>query len=112
MRYKIVKLDRRHSYNNLFEYFVRFSDFITDEDLGPIDFNNVLQWFQSTWGWSAEIRNYVQIKRWFKFNGNIAHANCCSAHWSWSNGVDRELRIYVRGAEELNFFQLKFSIDQ
>jgi len=35
----------------------------------------------------------------------------CNPHWSWTNGYD-DLRIYVRGAAELNFFQLKWSRGQ
>ena len=123
MKYDIMKLDGRYTYRDLFEYCIKFSNRMA-VDQGPLQFNDALEWFRDTYGWSAEIRDYSKMQKWTQqgtvWMGNLRSPTVsiledlpshCNPHWSWTNGYD-DLRIYVRGAAELNFFQLKWSRGQ
>ena len=123
MKYDIMKLDGRYTYRNLFEYCIKFSNRMA-VDQGPLQFNTALEWFRDTYGWSAEIRDYSKMQKWTQqgtvWMGNLRSSTVsiledlpshCNPHWSWTNGYD-DLRIYVRGTAELNFFQLKWSREQ
>ena len=118
-----MKLDGRYTYRDLFEYCIKFSNRMA-VDQGPLQFNDALEWFRDTYGWSAEIRDYSKMQKWTQqgtvWMGNLRSPTVsiledlpshCNPHWSWTNGYD-DLRIYVRGAAELNFFQLKWSRGQ
>lgn len=121
MKYSVQKLDGRFTYRDLFEYCIKFSNRMA-VDRGPLQFNNALEWFRNTYGWSAEIRDYSKMQKWTqqatawlgsrqiqKASGVLedlpAH---CNPHWSWTNGYD-DLRIYVASDQELSMFVLKFS---
>ena len=121
MKYEIAKLDGRFTYRDLFEYYIKFSNSMT-RGHGPLHFNAVLEWFRDTYGWSAEIRQYNNMMSWTTASRNVMNQfpkatgilselpDCCNSHWSWTNGYD-DLRIYVRSDAELNFFQLRFSVE-
>jgi hypothetical protein len=129
MKYTIQRLDKRYSHADLFQYYIGFSARQIN-DRGPECFNEVLQWFTRTYGWSAEIKQYTDIKRYGTAFNNVAHAmqrkfnghplgfrkpqsipSCCNELWSWSNLYD-DLRVYVATDRELTFFQLAFPVDQ
>jgi hypothetical protein len=121
MKYEIAKLDGRYTYRDWFEYAIKFSNRMA-VDHGPLQFNDALQWFFETYGWSAEIRDYAKMQKWTRQatqwlgNRQIQKASGileetpahCNPHWSWTNGYD-DLRIYVASDRELAFFQLKHS---
>jgi hypothetical protein len=125
MRYEIIRLDGRYTYRDLFEYCIKFSNRMA-VDQGPKEFNDALKWFFDTYGWSAEIRDYSKMQKWTD-NSRLIVGQAwasrlaagimtelpghCNPHWSWTNGYD-DLRIYVKSAAELGFFQLKFPVDQ
>lgn len=120
MKYSVHRLDRRFSYHNWFEYYLGFPSSMTQSS-GPMHFNHALQWFVETYGWSAEIRQYADIHRWA--NVPVAFStkfsmprrelpDVCNPHWSWTNGVGEDLRIYVKSDRELAFFQLAHKVDQ
>jgi hypothetical protein len=91
---------------------------------GPLSFTRTHKWFVDTHGWSAEIRQWADIRSWY-MNGipmmavkggrirpdleNLPPE--CNMNWSWTNRMD-ELRIYVKGDAELAFFQLAHQVDQ
>ena len=114
MKYDILKLDGRFTYRNLFAYCIKFSNRMANSQ-GPQHFNDVMQWFTATYGWSAEVRQYDNMMKWVEqtlvFGKIITVArdlpDCCNEYWSWTNGYD-DLRIYVRSDAELNFFQLRW----
>ena len=129
MKYTIQRLDKRYSHADIFQYYIKFSARQTI-DRGPECFNEALQWFTRTYGWSAEIKQYVDIKRYSTAFNNVTHhmqrkfgnhplgvpnqhpiPDCCNELWSWSNLYD-DLRVYVATDRELTFFQLTFPIDQ
>ena len=128
MKYTIKRLDKRYSHADLFQYYIGFPGRQIN-DRGPECFNDALQWFTRTYGWSAEIEQYTDIKSFStafnnvartmrKFNGHSlgfqkTHPipSCCNELWSWSNSYD-DLRIYVATDREMTFFQLAFPVDQ
>ena len=122
MKYEIAKLDGRFTYRDLFEYYIKFSNSMT-RGHGPLHFNSVLEWFRDTYGWSAEIRQYNNMMAWTTASRNVMNQfpkatgilselpDCCNSHWSWTNGYD-DLRIYVASDRELNFFQLRWGINE
>ena len=112
MRYEIQRLDGRFTYRDLFQYTIKFHNKMSHGQ-GPLAFTRVQKWFTETYGWSAEIRQYSQIVTWIHTNNRVLKGTPteipaeCSPHWSWTNGYD-DLRIYVQGDKELNFFQLRW----
>jgi hypothetical protein len=131
MKYTIQLLDGRYSYNQLFEYYIGFSNRMSREQ-GPLYFTLVQKWFTETYGWSAEVKLYADILQWTKFYNSTSvnmykkfgshpllnqnpptlqdTPSICNSHWSWTNSYD-DLRIYVASDKELTFFQLAHPID-
>ena len=120
MRYVIQRLDGRYSYRDWFEYYLGFSNHMSNRQ-GPEHYNNALKWFMETYGWSAEIRQYHKIMQW---NGSMVinqlinrpgatmtRSQHCNPNWSWTNSFG-DLRIYVATDQELAFFQLAHPVDQ
>jgi hypothetical protein len=117
MKYKVNTLDGRFKYRKWFKYYIGFSTSMIN-DQGPMQFNRALQWFFDTYGWSAEIRQWTEIRSWY-INGIPMMAikggrirpdleilpSECNMNWSWTNGMG-DLRIYIKGDAELAFFQL------
>jgi len=114
MNYTVTRLDGRYSYRETFKYYIGFSATMARQQ-GPVAYNDAILWFTGTYGWSAEIREYMKILRW---NQDIKLWNRqpttgmldqtsqhCNPHWSWTNAYE-DRRIYVAGDEELAFFQL------
>lgn len=124
MKYTVMKMDKRFAHHDLFEYCIKFSGSMSNGS-GPEQFNDALVWFNDTYGWSAEIRQYDRMTRWAStvplmvIGGRTVSTASkkpaelpkhCNAAWSWTNGYD-DLRIYVKSAAELNFFQLRWPKD-
>lgn len=124
MKYKIQQLDKRHSYHYLFRYYIGFPTSMS-QGLGPLEFTRATKWFTETYGWSAEIQMYDKIMDWVHlgqrkqgFASMVANSQIkekppeCNPHWSWTNGVGSEYRIYVASDSELSFFCLKYPVDR
>lgn len=123
MKYKLQKLDGRHSYRHWFQYYVGFRASM-NYGQGPLHFARVQKWFFDTYGWSAEIRQWADIHRWTAMGLQTTAKpwttqeeifdhlpDVCNRHWSWTNGTD-DLRIYLATDQELAFFQLAHPLDQ
>jgi hypothetical protein len=117
MKYKTVKLDGRWSYRKFFEYAIIFTGRMTNQQ-GPAHFSEAQKWFFDTYGWSAEIRQWADIRDYYHNVYNYIRPNaidtmpeCVNPYWSWTNGYD-DLRIYVKSPQELTLFQLKYPVDQ
>lgn len=115
---KITKLDKRFNYFEYFDYMVSFSDRITISQ-GPLHFIKAQKWFTDTYGFTAEIRIWMEIKQHYnmrnQFNlgtgpGILTNSlpDSVNKHWSYSNYA-RELRIYVAGDKELGLYKLAVS---
>ena len=117
MKYKIVKLDGRWSYRKHFEYAIIFSNRMTSWK-GPQHFSRAQRYFFDTYGWSAEIRQWADMKSYYSNPYMYSGPNpppempaCVNPNWSWTNGYE-DLRIYVKSPQELTLFQLKYPVDQ
>ena len=112
MKYEIQRLDGRFTYRELFQYTIKWPSRMSNGQ-GPLHFTRVQKWFTETYGWSAEVRQYAEIRAWVAtsnrwLKGQLLEVPAeCSEHWSWTNGYD-DLRIYVKSDKELNFFQLRW----
>ena len=124
MTYRIQRLDGRYSYRRWFQYYIGFrSSMVYDQ--GPLHFATIQRWFINTYGWSAEIRQWSDIYRWTTMSLQTAAKSwatenevmknlpdVCNPRWSWTNGANNDLRIYVASDQELAFFQLAHPVDQ
>jgi len=117
MKYKIVRLDGRWSYRKYFEYAVIFSNRMSAWN-GPMHFAEAQKYFFDTYGWSAEIRQWADIREYHQNVWNYVKPTipgvmpeCVNPYWSWTNGYE-DLRIYVKSPQELTLFQLKYPVDQ
>ena len=119
MKYKLQKLDGRWSFKDEFEYCLIFSKSIA-RDNGLLQFGEVQHWFFETYGWSAEIRQWKEMHRWWAMQQLIANTHGYlreerpvgyNKYWSWTNGYD-DLRIYVATKQELTLFALKYPVDR
>jgi hypothetical protein len=127
MKYSITKLDGRFSFSREFSFFASFHPDMSQWQ-GPLHFNRTLQWMIQTWGWSAEVHQWVRIRNHISRSNlvlrtasgvgpsAVAKVDCeyppeCNPHWSWSNRFG-DLRIYLKGGEELSLFLLAHPVDQ
>ncbi len=115
-KYKIVKLDGRWSFRSFFDYAIIFHNRMSMNQ-GPVQFAEAQKYFFDTYGWSAEIRQWADIRehimhvsKWVT-PGVTIMPDCVNPYWSWTNGYD-DLRIYVKSPQELTLFQLKYPVDQ
>lgn len=117
MQYQLHQLDGRHSHNDRFQYYLGFPTQMTNRS-GPLHFNDAMTWFINNFGWSAEIHQICKIEAWTTNAKTWNHLinlssdlldnspDYCNQHWSWTNTIGHDLRIYVRGDQELAWFQL------
>lgn len=121
MKYYIRRTDGRHSHHDLFGFYLGFSPKL-HSNFGPAHFNHCVKWFIETYGYSAEVGHYKEIKKYFDTraqlgifpNGSeqtVFNNELCNPRWSWTIGYN-DLRIYVAGDKELAFFQLAHPVDQ
>lgn len=114
MNYKVVKLDKRYANNELFSYYAGYYNTISATN-GPEKFNQALEWCTQTFGWSAEIQQYIKMLDHFIAVNKLSvyqklptqRSEYCNPLWSWSNHYD-DLRIYFHSDKELMHFQLRF----
>ena len=122
MLYKLHRLDGRHSHNRRFQYYLEFSASMANRS-GPVYFNDAMAWCIRTWGWSAEVNQTARIMSWTATSTALnikptlasaildTHPDYCNPNWSWTNRIGDDLRIYLRGDEELAWFQLARPVD-
>ena len=108
MNYTVKKLDGRYAYNRHFEYCVEFPR----KTFGPVEFHTVMAWMIETYGYSAEVRDFMYIRdmllRRQQFNVPKSDTpDFVNPQWSWTNGSNN-LRLYFATDKELSFFKLKW----
>ena len=123
MIYQKHKLDGRHSHNKIYHYYLQFSTNMANRS-GPLHFNDAMAWSIRTWGWSAEVNQTARIQAWTATSTALnikptlassildAPPDYCNPHWSWTNRIGDDLRIYLQGDAELSWFQLAHPVDQ
>ncbi len=127
-KFNIVELDARYNHYQDFKYIIEMSG-IAPREVRALEFWRLVQWFQSTYGYSAEIRSWGAITRFEtrarkvsglwrktqlgKLDPPLECTDVCSPHWSYSIGrAGDEFRIYVATDQELAFFRLSQKVDQ
>ena len=125
MIYSVQQLDGRYSHNRYFKYCIEFGSRMNFGQ-GPEHFTNAQQWFFKTYGWSAEVRQWNEILRYYHLAANVPAwkvglgpavpnlPESVNFLWSWQTGDSNytKSRIYVHGDKELSFFQLAHPIDR
>ena len=108
MKYTVKKLDGRFAYNNHFEYCIEFPR----NQFGPFDFHHAMMWMITTYGYSAEVRDFMQIRsmlakrQQFKVPDSDT-PEFVNMNWSWTNGAEN-LRMYIKDEKILTLFKLKW----
>jgi hypothetical protein len=108
MKYDVKKLDGRYAHNAHFDYCIEFPR----NQFGPVEFHTVMQWMIETYGYSAEVRDFMWIRSMLakRQQFNVPNSNVpkfINPLWSWTNGSEN-LRMYLKGEKELSFFKLKW----
>ena len=112
MKYTVKKLDGRYAYNNYFEYCVEFPR----NTFGPIEFHTAMSWMIETYGYSAEVRDFMYIRSMLlkRQQFNVPNSNApdfVNQQWSWTNGSEN-LRLYLKNEQILTLFKLKWMEDK
>ena len=105
MNYHVTKLDLRYSHSGSFGYVLEFSK-NSWQGTGVLDFDRARRWMNRTYGWSQDVETLVAIKRCKIRNPDVeVQAEDTNPHWAYSAAY-KDYRIYLKGDEELTFFQL------
>lgn len=84
-------------------------------DHQPVYFIQACEWFIKTYGMSAEIRQWEEMRvfseiPFLPYLKNLSAADLyVNKHWSWSNGSS-DLRLYIKGEQELSLFLLSHKL--
>ena len=100
MKYQVTDMDRRFSYSASFNYMLKFSK-PNWQGTGVLDFDRARRWMNQTWGWSQEVDTRNAIKH----SNIVLQEGDINLHWAYS-AVYKDYRIYLKGDQELAFFQL------
>jgi len=100
MKYQVTNLDQRFSHSASFNYMLRFGK-PSWEGTGVLDFDRARRWMNRTYGWSQEVDTRSAIKH----SDIVLQDGDINLHWAYST-VYKDYRIYLKGNEELAFFQL------
>ena len=103
MKYQVTKLDHRYSHRGSFAYVLEFSK-NTWPGTGVLDFDRARRWMNRTYGWSQDVETRTAIGR----SNTVLQEGDINLHWAYS-AVYKDYRIYLKGNEELAFFQLAHS---
>lgn len=126
--YKIHKLDSRYNFHQYFAYYIGFSH-TTPQTKASLAFWRAQRWFSETYGFSAEIHSWDEIRRSAQFSQRsgmwrktilsqawieeIDADDVLNIAWSWSIGREaKDYRIYCASDREVAFFKLAYKVDQ
>lgn len=101
MYYKIVQLDERYSWRDLYGYYISFSPAVAPgTGTGVLEFDRARRWFNRTYGWSQDVQ--VRDDTRLGCGGNHEDLN---QQWAYYTQY-RSYRIYVLSSKEVMFFEL------
>ena len=108
MKYFVKQLDGRYAHNNYFDYCIDFPR----NQFGPVEFHTAMSWMIKTYGYSAEVRDFMYIRAMLQKRQqfNVPDSDAppfVNRQWSWTNGTNN-LRVYLKSEKELSFFKLKW----
>ena len=99
MTIRVKKLDKRHTGNNKFKYYIESNSLYSSE------YYEIRAWCWETWGPSKELHF------WLKDNVRSLtpkeKITCQNEHWCWQVG-DTHHRVYFRTDKELVLFKLRW----
>ena len=103
MRYKIIRLDKRYSYRDEFDYMIEFrrsrNYAFSSEPSGVLAFDRARRWFNQTFGWSQDV-----VTRGTMIT-NGAELDEINTRWAYSVAYE-QYRIYMASDQELQWFLL------
>lgn len=103
MRYKIIRLDKRYSYRDQFDYMIEFrrsrNYASTADSTGVLAFDRARRWFNQQFGWSQDV-----VTRGAMIT-NGAEMEEINTRWAYSVAYD-QYRLYVASDQELQWFLL------
>ena len=103
MRYKIIRLDKRYSYRDEFDYMIEFRRSrnygFSSEPSGVLAFDRARRWFNQTFGWSQDV-----VTRGTMIT-NGAELDEINTRWAYSVAYE-QYRIYMASDQELQWFVL------
>jgi hypothetical protein len=104
MTYKIVKLDKRHNWRELYPYMVQWPK--GESFKGAYDYDDKFRWFYENYGHTLDIETrseYIKTKRWH-YDGDMRNLNLS---WSYCTKYNH-YRIYLNEST-LIMFNLRWS---
>jgi len=104
MMYNIVQLDGRHSWHKIYRYTIEFPKGTYSS--GVLEFDRARRWFNSTYGWSTDVRTQNEIAG--QLNDTVPSSHQPDdLNLQWADSTEyRNYRIYVASDKELMFFEL------
>jgi hypothetical protein len=106
MRYLITRLDGRHSWREDFEHMLEFSS-AGWLGTGVLEFDRARRWMHDTWGYSQEVHVRQRIQQQPNLQARQLEFATVEVNPHWSYSVEyKNYRIYLKGNQELSWFQL------
>lgn len=104
-RYTIIRMDRRYTYREHFEYIIEFKrhvsiPYIGYDRSGVIEFDRCRRWFNEKFGWSQDV-----VTRDTLIEAGSEGREGVNQTWAYSVQYD-QYRIYVRDDTALSWFLL------
>ena len=104
MKYKIVRLDKRYSQKEYFQFMIEFSH-AQWKGTGVLEFDRARKWFNTTFGWSQDVDTRSAMILSGSVNPTLFSMEDINPLWAY--GVKyNDYRIYVATDKELNWFIL------
>ena len=105
MYYVVTKMDKRYANYGSFLYMLEFSK-STWRGTGVLDFDRARRWMNETWGWTQDVETRAAlVTRIADPLNTVVKEEDVNRHWSYSVEY-KDYRIYLKGDQELAFFQL------
>ncbi len=105
MNYQIVKLDGRHAWSKIYRYTIEFPKGTYSS--GVLEFDRARRWFNSTYGWSTDVKTQNEIAGHLNATRVPATQVPEDLNMAWAYCTEyRNYRIYVASDKELMFFEL------
>lgn len=104
MAYKIIKLDKRHSWHSTYQYMIEFSKGYWS-GTGVLHFDRARRWFNATYGWSQDVETRFRLVQESVRPFVGVTDQDINDHWAYSVQY-KEYRIYVASDSELSLFLL------
>jgi len=103
MRYKITKMDGRHSHYG-YTYLLEFSKSV-QHGTGVLDFDRARRWFNATFGWSQDVKTREKMQGNRHYQPRAYQNEDINSAWAYCVKYG-DYRIYVNNDQTLSWFVL------